>query len=189
LELAAEAAALRDLAAKEGARGGCKANCQAVLDKAEQAAQRLEEARQARAGLSPFEASGLAAMVTMVAGGDAETIARWLGAVKAGLFILLVEALVWLAVPAAGLLGAACRRRRAVDVMEAEMIVVRAAGRVAAPARRPCPHVAPRPTIAGGSRMSVLTSPSGAAWRVERVRRRGCSRDAQATKSTAAAPP
>jgi hypothetical protein len=134
-ELAAESASLRHLATKEGARGGCKANCQAIIEKGEEAAQRLQKAREARAALSPVEASGLAAMVAMAAGGEAEKIARWLAAVKAGLFILLVEALVWLSVPAMGLLGAACRRRRAVDVVGAEPIMTRPAVRVAAPAR------------------------------------------------------
>jgi hypothetical protein len=110
-ELEAEAASLRDLAEKEGVRGGCKINCQTIINKAENSAQRLHEARQARAALSPVEASGLTAMVAMIAGGNAGKIARWLGAVKAALFILLVEALVWLAVPAMRLLSAAFRRR------------------------------------------------------------------------------
>jgi hypothetical protein len=134
-ELAAEAASLRDLATKEGARGGCKANCQAIIDKGEEAAQRLQKAREARASVSLVEASGLATLVAMVAGGEAEKIARWLAAVKAGLFILLVEALVWLSVPAMGLLGAGCRQRRGVDVVEADPIMIRPAVRVAAPAR------------------------------------------------------
>jgi hypothetical protein len=98
-ELAAEAASLRDLAAKEGARRDCKQNCRALTTQAAEAAQRLEDAREKRAALQPVEASGLAAMVAMAAGANAEKVARGLGAVKAGLFILLVEALVWLCRP------------------------------------------------------------------------------------------
>jgi hypothetical protein len=120
-ELAAEAASLRSMAEAESKRKGCGQNCRDLAGKAADAAQRLDNARKARAALSPVEASGLAAMVAMVAGGDAEKVARWLGAVKAALFILLVEALVWLAVPAMTLLGSAFRRRRP-DVVDLEPI-------------------------------------------------------------------
>jgi hypothetical protein len=120
-ELAAEAASLRDLATKEGARKGCKTNCLALTTQATEAAQRLQEARTKRAELKPVEASGLAAMLAMVSGGGADKIARGLGAVKAALFILLVEALVWLVVPAMTLLRASMSRR-AIDVVDLEPV-------------------------------------------------------------------
>jgi hypothetical protein len=123
-ELAEEAASLRFLAAKEGARGGCKQNCLALTSQAAEAAQRLQEARTRREGLHPVEASGFAAMAAMTYGGDPEKIARTLGAVKASLFIALVEILVWLAVPAMTLLGAAFHRRRR-DVVDLQPIPAR----------------------------------------------------------------
>jgi hypothetical protein len=120
-ELEAEAASFRELALEEGARGGCKANCRALTAQAAEASQRLQEARKARSALKPVEASGFAVMVAMVAGGDPNRIARGLGAVKATLFIALVEALVWLSVPAVALLGAALSQRRS-DVIDLQPI-------------------------------------------------------------------
>jgi hypothetical protein len=112
-ELEAEAASLRDLAAREGARGGCKQNCRALTQQAAESAQRLQEARTQRAVLQPVEASGMAATIAMAFGARQDGVARGLGTVKAVLFLLLIEVLVWLAVPAMGLLGQSTARRQA----------------------------------------------------------------------------
>jgi hypothetical protein len=116
-ELTAEAASLRSMAEKEAGRKGCGQNCRDLTAKAADAARRLQDARAKRAVIQPVEASGLAAMLAMAGVGTTDRIARALGAVKAALFILLVEALVWLSVPAAALLGHTSPRR-AVDVVD-----------------------------------------------------------------------
>ena len=137
VELAAEAASLRSMAEKEAGRKGCGQNCRDLAAKATDAAQRLQSARAKRAELKPVEASGLASMAALVAGSDAEKIARWLGAVKAALFIVLIEALVWLSVPAMTLLGAVFRRRRPAEVIDLEPIAEAhpAPARIATPAK------------------------------------------------------
>ena len=46
----------------------------------------------------------MATMIAMASGASQDGIARGIGAVKAGLFLILIEALVWLSVPAMALL-------------------------------------------------------------------------------------
>lgn len=103
------AASLRSLAQQEATRGGCKQACRAIMAQAESAAQRLQEACTAKVALKPVEISGLAVMVAMATGSQPESIARGIGAVKAALFLALVEVLVWLSVPAMMLLHDATR--------------------------------------------------------------------------------
>ena len=66
--------------------------------------------RQARAHIT--EVSGLAVLIAMASGASADGIARGIGAVKAALFLLLIEALVWLSMPAIALLKDAAKRER-----------------------------------------------------------------------------
>jgi hypothetical protein len=108
-ELEAEMARLTALAAVEAKNKGCGKNCKAVNDQAAAARQRLAEARQARAHTKPVEVSGLAGLIAMASGASADGIARGIGAVKAGLFLLLIEALVWLSMPAMALLKDAAK--------------------------------------------------------------------------------
>jgi hypothetical protein len=109
-ELEAEVVRLTALAAAEAKKGGCGQNCKAVNDQAAAVRQQLADARQARAEAKPVEVSGLAAMIAMMSGAGADEIARGIGAVKAGLFLLLIEALVWLSMPAMALLKDAASR-------------------------------------------------------------------------------
>ena len=51
----------------------------------------------------------------MLSGAKADEIARGIGTVKAGLFLMLIEALVWLSVPAMALLKDAARREIAAE--------------------------------------------------------------------------
>jgi hypothetical protein len=108
-ELEAEVARLTPLAAQEAKKGGCGKNCKAVNDQIETARQDLAKARQARAATKPVEVSGLASLIAMMSGVSPDEIARGIGAVKAGLFLLLIEALVWLSLPATALLKDAAR--------------------------------------------------------------------------------
>lgn len=105
-----EVARLTALAAQESAKGGCGKNCRAINDQIEAARQRLAEARASHAEAKPVEASGLASVIAMMSGVKADEIARGIGAVKAALFLMLIEALVWLSVPATALLKEAARR-------------------------------------------------------------------------------
>jgi hypothetical protein len=107
-ELEAEVASLRDLAAEEGARGGCKQACRTLLVQADDAAKRLQNARTVQASSKPVEVSGLA--VAMARGGSAERIAHGVGVIKALIFLVLLEALVWLSVPAMMLLASALKK-------------------------------------------------------------------------------
>jgi hypothetical protein len=104
-----EVARLTLLAAQEAAKGGCGRNCRAINEQIEAARQQLAEAREKRAEAKPVEASGLASVIAMLSGVKADEIARGIGAVKAALFLLLIEALVWLSVPATALLKDAAR--------------------------------------------------------------------------------
>ena len=103
-ELESEAARLDALAGKEALKGGCKANCRALTEQASAARQRLQSARSAREQAKPVEISGMAAMIAMASGADTNGIARGIGVVKALLFLVLIEVLVWLSVPAMALL-------------------------------------------------------------------------------------
>jgi len=109
-ELEAEVARLTLLSAAEAKNKGCGKNCKAVNDQAAVARQQLADARQARAHTKPVEISGLAGLIAMASGASADGIARGIGAVKAALFLLLIEALVWLSMPAMALLKDAARR-------------------------------------------------------------------------------
>ena len=109
-ELEAEVIRLTALAAAEGKNKGCGKNCKAVNDQAAAARQQLADARQARAHTKPVEVSGLAGLIAMASGASADGIARGIGAVKAALFLLLIEALVWLSMPAIALLKDAAKR-------------------------------------------------------------------------------
>ena len=102
-------ARLTALAAAEAKNKGCGKNCKAVNDQATAVRQQLAEARQARARTKPVEVSGLAGLIAMASGASADGIARGIGAVKAALFLLLIEALVWLSMPAMALLKDAAK--------------------------------------------------------------------------------
>jgi hypothetical protein len=106
-----EVARLTALAAHEGAKGGCGKNCRAINEQIDTARQRLADARASHAEAKPVEASGLASMIAMLSGVKADEVARGIGAVKAALFLLLIEALVWLSVPATALLKEASKSR------------------------------------------------------------------------------
>lgn len=110
-EAEGEVARLTALAAQEAAQGGCGKNCRAINEQIETARQRLAEARASHAEAKPVEASGLASVIAMMSGVKADEIARGIGAVKAALFLLLIEALVWLSVPATALLKEASKSR------------------------------------------------------------------------------
>ena len=114
-ELEREAASLRSLAAAEAGKGGCRQNCRALTEQASRAATELGKARAARAELRPAEISGLAAIVAIAWGEKPEGVARGIAAIKAFLFLALIEVLVWLSVPAMVLL---LQARRAADDIE-----------------------------------------------------------------------
>jgi hypothetical protein len=105
-----EVARLTALAAQESAKGGCGKNCRAINEQIETARQKLAEARASHAEAQPVEASGLASLIAMMSGVKANEIARGIGAVKAALFLMLIEALVWLSVPAMALLKDAAKQ-------------------------------------------------------------------------------
>lgn len=161
-ELEAQAASLRSLAQQEAARGGCKQNCRAIMAQAETAAERLQEARAAKVAMKPVEISGLAVMVAMASGSQADSIARGIGAVKAALFLALVEVLVWLSVPAMVLLYDATRvatasgSGQASGVAVATRAVTTKAVAIAKPAT-PAAKALPSPaTVKRGSRAYYL---------------------------------
>ena len=99
-ELEAKVSSLDALVTAEAANGGCGPNCRALMQQASEARKSLQNARKARSQAKPVEASGLAVMISMSAGTKVEGTARGLGAVNAVLFLALLEALVWLSVPA-----------------------------------------------------------------------------------------
>jgi hypothetical protein len=99
-ELEKSVADLGALVTAEAANGGCGPNCRALMQQASEASETLKAAREARSQAKPVEASGLAVMTSMSAGTQVEGTARGLGAVNAVLFLALLEALVWLSVPA-----------------------------------------------------------------------------------------
>lgn len=121
-ELEAEAARLDAQAAEEARHGGCGPNCRALNEQASQARQRLSEARERRANAKPVEISGLAAMIAMASGASQDGIARGIGAVKAALFLMLIEALVWLSVPAMALLNRPWTREFAPEPVAIEVL-------------------------------------------------------------------
>lgn len=104
-ELEAEAARLDALASAESKKGGCGPNCRDLMRQASEARQQLHEARERREHAKPVEISGMAAMIASASGSGQEGIARGIGAIKALLFLILVEALVWLSVPAMRLMA------------------------------------------------------------------------------------
>jgi hypothetical protein len=75
-ELEAEMARLTALAAAEVKNKGCGKNCKAVNDQAAAVRQQLAEARTARANAKPVEVSGLAGLIAMASGANADGIAR-----------------------------------------------------------------------------------------------------------------
>ena len=111
-ELEAQAARLEALADAEAGKGGCGPNCLDLTRQASEARQRLQEARAARAEAKPVEVSGLASVIAMASGASSAGVARGIGAVKALLFLILVECLVWLSVPAMTMLA---RREAAIE--------------------------------------------------------------------------
>lgn len=108
-EIEAEVARLTALADEEAKKGGCGKNCRGLNDQAGDARKRLYRARETQAAAKPVEVSGLASVVAMLSGVKADEIARGIGAVKAALFLMLIEALVWLSVPATALMREAAR--------------------------------------------------------------------------------
>jgi hypothetical protein len=123
-ELEAEATRLSALAAQEAKNRGCGPNCRGLNEQASAARQRLQEARSAKAEAKPVEISGLAVMIAMASGAGADGIARGIGAVKALLFLVLIEMLVWLSVPAMALLSDARRREVAVEIIAIEPVEI-----------------------------------------------------------------
>lgn len=113
-DLKSQVASLDALVAAEAKKGGCGTNCRDLTKQASEARQRLQNALNARSEAKPAEVSGLAAMIAMASGARAENIARGSGAVKAILFLVLLEALVWLSVPAMSLLSR--RSRHVIDI-------------------------------------------------------------------------
>jgi hypothetical protein len=103
-ELEAEVSRLTKLANDEAKKGGCGKNCKAVNDQVADAQRKLADARKEKATAKPVEISGLATMIAMATNANADTVARGLGMMKAALFLLLIECLVWLSVPAMTLL-------------------------------------------------------------------------------------
>jgi hypothetical protein len=99
-ELEKSVADLNALVTAEASDRGCGPNCKALQARADEATLKLQDARKARSEAKPVEASGLAVMISMSAGTKVEGTARGLGAVNAVLFLALLEALVWLSVPA-----------------------------------------------------------------------------------------
>jgi hypothetical protein len=123
-ELEAEATRLSALAAQEAKNRGCGPNCRALNEQASAARQRLQEARSAKAEAKPVEISGLAAIIAMASGAGQDGIARGIGAVKALLFLVLIEVLVWLSVPAMALLSQARIRDVAVELVAIEPVEI-----------------------------------------------------------------
>jgi hypothetical protein len=109
-ELEKSVADLDALVAAEAADRGCGPNCKALQARADEATLKLQDARNARSQAKPVEASGLAVMISMSAGTQVEGTARGLGAVNAVLFLALLEALVWLSVPAMRALNTAAAK-------------------------------------------------------------------------------
>lgn len=99
-ELETRVSSLDALVTAEALKGGCGPNCRALMQQASEAREMLQKARNVRSEAKPVEASGLAVMIAMSAGTQVEGTARGLGAVNAVLFLALLEALVWLSVPA-----------------------------------------------------------------------------------------
>lgn len=104
-DLRSQVASLDALVAAEAKKGGCGTNCRDLTKQASEARQKLQAALNVRSEAKPVEASGLAVMISMASGVKAEHVARGSGAVKAALFLVLLEALVWLSVPAMKLLS------------------------------------------------------------------------------------
>lgn len=119
----------RDIAANSEANS-CKSpkiNCrgpkwQELSDKADEARRELAEARKDQAATTPPQISGMALYLSWTGAGNPASISRGLGAIKALLFLIGMEIIVWFAVPGAGLLMRALPRKIeevAVEVMPA----------------------------------------------------------------------
>jgi hypothetical protein len=120
-ELESEVSRLTKLANEEAKKGGCGKNCKTVNDQIADARKKLAEARTEKAEARPVEISGLATMIAMAMNANADTVARGLGMVKAALFLLLIECLVWLSVPAIALL----RQARKVEEKKTSPVVAK----------------------------------------------------------------
>lgn len=138
LEAAARLASDRAIA--EGASGGCARRCLDAQESAAKLTERagiaarrdtltveLSKAKADAAATVPAEASGLATLAALATGTAPADAARWINAGKAGLSIVLLEALVFLSVPGAALLARAAPRDRPAHAVEATSLVQEAA--------------------------------------------------------------
>jgi hypothetical protein len=123
-ELEKSIADLDALVVAEAADRGCGPNCKALQARADEATLKLQDARKARSEAKPVEASGLAVMISMSAGTKVDGTARGLGAVNAVLFLALLEALVWLSVPAMRALNVAAAKPVVIETPKADVIAV-----------------------------------------------------------------
>ncbi len=114
-ELKQQKASYEALAAAEAKKGRCGTNCVALTKQAQDASAKLQDARTKQATMAPVEISGLAATVAMAAGGRQESIGRGVAAIRAFLFLALIEGLVWLSVPAMRLLMAVSPKPRPIE--------------------------------------------------------------------------
>lgn len=99
-ELEKSVADLDAYAAVEARKGGCGSNCRALTVQAAETRQRLDTTRNERAEAKPVEIIANAGLTSVV---------------QTGLFLVLIEALVWLSVPAMALLGQAMKKQAPVE--------------------------------------------------------------------------
>jgi hypothetical protein len=109
VELEAQLADLRAMVAAEASNGGCGTNCKALQARADEAAQRLQEARTARADAKAVTLPGSAVLAATVAGTDASHAAKSIAIAKSVAALAVMELLAHLAGAAAALIGAAMR--------------------------------------------------------------------------------
>lgn len=102
-------ASLRGMAANEAARGGCGPNCQAIQQRADKAAEKLQEARSAKPS-QPAALPGSAVLAAAVAGSDADQAAKQIAIAKSIAALAVMELLAHLAGAAAALIGMAMRK-------------------------------------------------------------------------------
>jgi hypothetical protein len=109
-ELEAEVRAARALANIEAKRKKCGPECRRLQERADRLAADLESARGKREGQGPAKTSGLALLAGTTFGVSTDVAAQWKDVIGAALFLVLIESLVWLSVPAMVLLAhARCR--------------------------------------------------------------------------------
>jgi hypothetical protein len=108
-ELEAELATLRKLAADEAGNGGCGPQCKALQDRADKAAQKLQDARKARAGADAVTLPGSAVLAANLAGSSENEAARSIAIAKSVAALAVMELLAHLAGAAAALIGMAMR--------------------------------------------------------------------------------